>query len=165
MKKGYQNQHSFILVHLIPPHAVGDDDRSSKRRAGTPNTVAPHDRGIGSNIGWKRDGYGHQLDGQTQTRFGRLRRRHPCTKIGSKAELNQVAGFTEIRRMVGALGLTQSVRDQACQLFRTAQDEGLLRGRSIEAVASASLYAVCRLIEHPWKFEDIATVSKIGGAQ
>jgi len=37
-----------------------------------------------------------------------------------------------------------SVRDQACQLFRSAQNENLLRGRSIEAIAAASVYGACR---------------------
>jgi len=36
------------------------------------------------------------------------------------------------------------VRDQACQLFRSAQNENLLRGRSIEAIAAASVYGACR---------------------
>lgn len=131
------------------------------RRAGTPNTVARHDRGIGSRIGRQRDGYGQQLDGDTQERLSRLRRRNSRAKIGSKAERNQVAGFTEIRRLVGAFGFTERVRDQACQLFRTAQSAGFLIGRSIEAVTSACLYAVCRLNEHPRTFQDVASLSKI----
>jgi transcription initiation factor TFIIB len=42
------------------------------------------------------------------------------------------------------LELSDSVRDQACQLFRSAQNEDLLRGRSIEAIAAASVYGACR---------------------
>jgi transcription initiation factor TFIIB len=34
--------------------------------------------------------------------------------------------------------------DQACQLFRSAQREALLYGRSIEAIAAASVYGACR---------------------
>jgi transcription initiation factor TFIIB len=63
--------------------------------------------------------------------------------------------------MTAALGLPTSVRDQACQLFRTAQDLDLLRGRSIEAIASGCLYAICRINEHRRSFEAIARVSKI----
>ncbi len=49
-----------------------------------------------------------------------------------------------MRRLASALELSDSVRDQACQLFRSAQNEDLLRGRPIEAVAAASVYRACR---------------------
>ncbi|QLD90802.1 transcription initiation factor IIB family protein [Natronomonas salina] len=139
-----------------------DDDRTGKRRTGSPNTVARHDRGIGTEIGWDRDSNGRQLDYSTRRRLSRLRREHRRAKVGSKADNNRIAGFVDIRRIISALGLSRSVRDQACQLFRTAQDEGLLCGRSIEAMASACVYAVCRLNEQPRTFDDIATVSKLG---
>jgi transcription initiation factor TFIIB len=138
-----------------------EDETSDSRRVGAPNTVARHDRGIGAKIGRDRDGNGRKLDGSKKTQLGRLRRENRRAKIGSKAERNRITGFTEIRRMVAALGLEQSVRDQACQLFRTAQDRGLLRGRSIEAIAAACVYAVCRLNEHPRTFEELETLSKV----
>jgi transcription initiation factor TFIIB len=131
------------------------------RRVGAPNTIARHDRGIGTNIGRKQDSRGRELKGRKRRQLHRLRREHTRAKVGSKADRNRITGFTEIRRMTAALGLPTSVRDQACQLFRTAQDSGLLRGRSIEAIASGCLYAVCRLNEHPRSFEAIARVSKI----
>ena len=139
-----------------------DDDREDRRRVGAPNTVARHDRGIGTEIGHKRDGRGRELDGAKRTQLARLRREHRRAKVGSKAQRNRIMGFSEIRRMIGALGLETSLRDQACQLFRTAQDEGLLRGRSIEGIASACVYAVCRLNEYPRTFEELETLSKVG---
>lgn len=135
------------------------------RRVGAPNTVSRHDRGIGTEIGRKQDFRGRKLDGDKRRQLNRLRREHNRAKIGSKADHNRIAGFTEIRRMTAALGLPESVRDQACHLFRSAQDAGLLVGRSIEAVASGSLFAVCRLNEHPRSFEAIARVSKISKAR
>ena len=138
-----------------------DDDQTSKRRAGSPNTVARHDRGIGTEIGWDRDSKGRQLDRRKQRQLFRLRREHKRARVGSKAKKNQIAGFGEIRRMTSALGLSKSIRDQACQLYRTAQGADLLQGRSIEAIASACVYAVCRLNEQPRTLRDIAGVSKL----
>ncbi|MFQ3318095.1 MAG: transcription initiation factor TFIIB [Natronomonas sp.] len=141
-----------------------ENDRSG-RRVGAPNTVARHDRGIGTEIGGKHDGNGRKLDGRKRRQLHRLRREHTRAKVGSKADQNRITGFTELRRMTAALGLSVSTRDQACQLFRTAQDTDLLRGRSIEAIASACLYAVCRLNEQPRSFEAIAKVSKVTAAR
>jgi transcription initiation factor TFIIB len=137
------------------------DSKRGGRRVGAPNTVARHDRGIGTEIGRKEDYRGRELGGQKRRQLNRLRREHTRAKIGSKADQNRISGFTEIRRMVAALGLSESSRDQACRLFRSAQDAGLLVGRSIEAVASGCLYAVCRLNEHPRSFDAIARVSKV----
>jgi len=138
-----------------------DEDETTQRRTGAPNTVARHDRGIGSEIGRKQDSQGRTLSGKKRRHLGRLRREHTRAKIGSKADRNLLSGFVEIRRMTAALGFTESLRNQACQLFRTAQSEDVLRGRSIEAIASGCLYAACRLNEHPRTFEEIATVSKL----
>ena len=49
-----------------------------------------------------------------------------------------------MRRIASGLGLAQSLRNQACQLFRSAQAESLLRGRSIESMAAASVFVACR---------------------
>lgn len=55
-----------------------------------------------------------------------------------------VESGTEIHRIACALDLPESIRDQACALYRSATSEDLLRGRSIEAVAAAGVYAACR---------------------
>jgi transcription initiation factor TFIIB len=118
--------------------ADGSDDRNPER-TGAPLTRSRHDRGLSTEIGRST-----RLKGRKRRKFARLRRQHKRATISSKAERNQVYGFTEIRRLVGALGLPRSVRDQACALFDSAQGEGLLRGRTIEGFAAAAVYAVCR---------------------
>ena len=73
-----------------------------------------------------------------------MRREQSRGRWRSKAERNLAHGLGEVRRLASALELSDSVRDQACQLFRSAQNEDLLRGRSIEAIAAASVYGACR---------------------
>jgi transcription initiation factor TFIIB len=144
-----------------PQYCKADENASERRRTGAPNTVARHDHGIGSEIGWKKDSEGRTIGGKKRRQLGRLRREHTRAKIGSKANRNLLSGLVEIRRMTSALGFSESLRNQACQLFRTAQNEDVLRGRSIETIASGSVYAVCRLNEYPRTFEEIARVSKL----
>ena len=138
-----------------------DDDTKHKKRTGAPNTVARHDRGIGSEIGYGFDAIIEGSSSRKRRQLSRLRREHTRAKVGSKAQRNRILGLAEIRRMIGALGLNTSLRDQASRLFRTAQDDGLFRGRSIEAFASACLYAACRIDGHPRTFDEIAAVSKV----
>ena len=72
--------------------------------------------------------------------------------------------FKEIRWLTSALRLSKSIREQSCQLFRTAQDQGLLRGRSIEAITAGSVYAVCRINEYPRAFGDLEAVAVVSRA-
>jgi transcription initiation factor TFIIB len=115
------------------------DDDTNPERTGAPLTRSRHDSGLSTEIGRST-----RLKGRKRRRMARLRRQHNRTKIGSKAERNQVYGFTEIRRLVSALGLSDHIRDRSCVLFESAQDEDLLRGRSLEGFAAAAVYATCR---------------------
>ncbi|MCO8242520.1 MULTISPECIES: transcription initiation factor IIB family protein [unclassified Haladaptatus] len=119
-----------------------DDDDTDRKRTGAPLTRSRHDRGLTTEIGYKNSSV--RLTGRKRRRVMRMRRQHNRARISSKAERNRVYGFTEIRRLVGALQLSANIRDRACVLFESAQGEDLLRGRSIEGFASAAVYATCR---------------------
>jgi len=138
-----------------------DNEAEGKKRTGALNTVTRHDRGIGSEIGYDSDATTVVSSSRKRRQLARLRRERTRAKVGSKAQRNRILGLAEIRRMIGALELNTSLRDQASRLFRTAQDDSLFHGRSIEAFASACLYAACRIDGHPRTFDEIAAVSKV----
>jgi transcription initiation factor TFIIB len=73
-----------------------------------------------------------------------MRREQTRGRWRSKAEQNLAHGLGEVRRLASALDLSDTLRDQACQLFWSAQNQDLLRGRSIEAITAASVYGACR---------------------
>ena len=131
------------------------DDETERERTGAPLTRSRHDRGLSTEIGRST-----RLKGRKRRRVARMRRQHNRTKIGSKAERNQVYGFTEIRRLVGALGLSDHIRDRACVLFESAQDEDLLRGRSLEGFAAAAVYATCRTSDVSRTVEEVVADAK-----
>ncbi len=115
------------------------DDDTNPERCGAPLTRSRHDRGLSTEIGRST-----RLKGRKRRRVARMRRQHRRARIGSKRDRNQVYGFTEIRRLTGRLELPESLQERACVLFESAQEEDLLRGRSIEGFAAAAVYAVCR---------------------
>jgi transcription initiation factor TFIIB len=136
-------------------------DAAERERTGAPLTTARHDRGLSTKIGRKTDANGTSLPGHKRRRLARLRRQHSRGRYRSKAERNLARGLGEVRRLASALECSESLRDQACQLFRTAQNEDLLRGRSIEAVAAASVYGACRCNGRAQLLEDIVAVAKV----
>ena len=131
-----------------------DGDR--RERTGAPLTRSRHDRGLSTEIGRG----GQRLTGRKRRLLARLRRQHNRARIPTKAERNQVYGFTEIRRIAEALSLPESTRDAACMLFERAQGEDLLRGRSIEGFAAASVYAACRIASLSRTVEEVAAVAR-----
>lgn len=90
-----------------------------------------------------------------------MRREHSRSRFQSKAERNLAYGFGEIRRLTSVLELATTLRDQACALFRSAQNHDLLRGRSIEAMAAASVYGACRCNGLSRTLDEIAPVARI----
>ena len=90
-----------------------------------------------------------------------MRREQSRGRFQSKAERNLAHGLSEVRRIVSRLELSKSIRDQACQLFRSAQTEDLLRGRSIEAMAAASVYGACRCNGRPRMLDDVTESARV----
>jgi transcription initiation factor TFIIB len=136
------------------------DDDSNPERTGAPLTRSRHDRGLSTEIGNST-----RVKGRKRRRLARMRRQHKRAQTPSKADRNQVYGFTEIRRVVSDLSLPRSVRDQACALFDSAQSEGLLRGRSIEGFSAAAVYAVCRTNGLSRTLAEVEDVSRCNQAE
>jgi transcription initiation factor TFIIB len=116
-----------------------EDDETDRARAGAPLTRSRHDRGLSTEIGRST-----RLKGRKRRQLARLRREHRRAQVSSKRERNKIYAFTEIRRIIGALGLSETIRDRSCVLFESAQNEDLLQGRSLEGFAAAAVYATCR---------------------
>ncbi|WP_324759510.1 transcription initiation factor IIB [Haloarcula sp. GH36] len=135
---------SYYLDHGATAWTDSEADRSGER-TGPPSTATRHDRGISSEIGRAVDSRGTQLSGKKRRQLSRLRRQHSRGRWGSKAERNLTHGLVDIARLTAALDLPHSLREQASALFRRAQGEDLLRGRSIEGMAAGCVYACCRL--------------------
>ncbi|PSP38454.1 transcription initiation factor IIB [Halobacteriales archaeon QH_7_65_31] len=128
---------------------------------GAPLTAARHDRGVSTEIGRGTDAKENELSGQKRQQLARRRREQSRGRWRSKAERNLVHGLGEVRRLASALELSNSVRDQACQLFRSAQNEDLLRGRSIKAIAAASVYGAYRCNGLSRLVDDVSEMARV----
>jgi transcription initiation factor TFIIB len=131
------------------------DDDTDPRRTGAPLTRSRHDRGLSTRIGRSS-----RVKGRKRRQFARMRRQHTRARISTKRERNQVYAFTEIRRLTSVLSLPERVRDHACSLFRSAQSEDLLPGRSLEGFAAASVYAACRVAGVARTVDEVANAAK-----
>ena len=137
-------------------------EKDSKSRVGAPTTKMMHDDGLSTNIGWQdKDAYGNTLSSSQREKMQRLRTWNERFRTRDSKERNLKQALGEIDRMASALGLPEDVRETASVIYRRALDEDLLPGRSIEGVATASLYAAARQAGTPRSLDEIDAVSRV----
>ncbi|WP_135535113.1 MULTISPECIES: transcription initiation factor IIB family protein [Halostella] len=142
--------------------AFNSSDRDEKSRVGAPTTKMMHDEGLSTNIGWQnKDAYGNSLSSRQRKKMQRLRTWNERFRTRDSQDRNLKQALGEIDRMASALGLPKSVRETASVIYRRALEENLLPGRSIEGVATASLYTAARQAGTPRSLDEIATVSRV----
>jgi transcription initiation factor TFIIB len=121
-----------------------------------------HDKGLTTHIDWRnKDAYGRSLSAEKRAQMNRLRKWQKRTRTKDAGEPNLQFALGEIDRMASALGVPRSVREIASVIYRRSLTDDLIRGRSIEGVATGALYAACRKEEIPRSLEEVSQVSRI----
>ncbi|AGB31994.1 Transcription factor TFIIB cyclin-related protein [Natrinema pellirubrum DSM 15624] len=139
-----------------------DDDGDDRCRVGAPVTARKHDKGLSTTIGWQdEDAYGNRISGRKRRQLQRLRTWNERFTSKNARERNLKQALGEIERMASALGLPEPCRETAGVIYRRAVEEELLPGRSIEAMATACLYAAARQQGTPRTLVAFASVSRV----
>ena len=142
--------------------AFDSAEKDEKSRVGAPTTNMMHDKGLSTNIDWRdQDAYGNSLSSRQRQKMQRLRTWNERFRTRDSKERNLKQALGEIDRMASALGLPENVRETASVIYRRALDENLLPGRSIEGVATASLYAAARQAGVPRSLDEVSGVSRV----
>jgi len=142
--------------------AFDHDQRMKRSRVGAPMTFTIHDKGLSTMIDWRnRDAYGKSISSKNRAQLYRLRKWQRRIRVSNATERNLAFALSEMDRMASALGLPRNVRETAAVIYRKAVDKNLIRGRSIEGVAAAALYAACRQCSVPRTLDEIAEVSRV----
>ncbi|TKX77971.1 transcription initiation factor IIB [Halorubrum sp. SD626R] len=142
--------------------AFNHSERQEKSRVGAPTTKTMHDKGLTTTIDWKdKDAYGRSISSKKRSQMHRLRKWQERIRTKDAGERNLQFALSEIDRMASALGVPRSVREVASVIYRRALNEDLIRGRSIEGVSTAALYAACRQEGIPRSLDEVADVSRV----
>lgn len=151
-----------VIDHGPEWRAFDSKEKDQKSRVGSPTTKLMHDDGLSTNIGWQnKDAYGRSLSASQRQKMQRLRTWNERFRTKDHQERNLKQALAEIERMGSALGLGESVRETASMIYRRALEDDLLPGRSIEGVATASLYAAGRKAGVPRSIDEMVAVSRV----
>ena len=142
--------------------AFTQSERDDKSRVGAPTTQAMHDKGLTTMIDWKnQDAYGRSRSSKKRNQSQRRRKWQERIRTKDAGERNLQFALSEIDRMASALGVPRPVREIASVMYRRALTEDLIRGRSIEGISTAVLYAACRQEEIPRSLNEMTNVARV----
>jgi len=140
--------------------AFDAEQQGARARAGAPLQFAKPNKGLSTEIDLYRDIRGVRLPQKRQAQLYRMRKWHKKASIASSSERNYLIALPELNRVVSYLGLPANVRENAALLYRKCVQNNLIRGRPIETVVQAVIYAASRKAGMPRTLEEI---SKIAG--
>lgn len=140
-----------------------DDEEESSSRVGPPSDVSVHDNNLTTTIDWKdTDAKGNSISSDKKNQLNRLRKWQKRIRVADAEERNLKFALSEIDRMGSALGVPRSVRETASVVYRSALNNDLIRGRSIEGASTAAIYIACRQEGIPRSLEEVSAVSRVG---
>jgi transcription initiation factor TFIIB len=143
--------------------AFTQEEKESRSRVGIPTSYSVHDKGLSTSIDRiDRDAFGRKLPLSTRLQMWRLRKWQIRSRVHSSIDRNLAQAMTELDRLSSKVSAPSAVKEKAALIYRKALDEGLVRGRSIAAIAAASLYAACRITGTPRSLREIAEASLVG---
>ncbi len=142
--------------------AFDAQQRAERARAGAPLKYMSPNKGLSTVIDqYNRDARGGKIAPKQQAQIYRMRKWHKRTSISNSVERNLAIALTELNRVASHLGLSSDIRESAALMYRKAVESGLIRGRQIETVVSAVIYAICRMQGFPRTLDEIASVAEI----
>lgn len=152
--------------HLIdqgPEWRNFDSGQDSKSRTGAPMSVTMHDKGLSTDMDWlNKDSYGRNIPTKNRAQLYRLRKWQRRIRVSSATERNLSFALGELERISSEMELPKHVRETSAVIYRKAVKKNLIRGRSIEGVIAATLYAACRQCQVPRTLDEIAATSRVG---
>ena len=142
--------------------AFTQEEKESRSRVGVPTSFSVHDKGLSTAISQvDRDAFGRKLPLSTRLQMWRLRKWQIRSRVHSSIDRNLAQAMAELDRLSDKVHVPSAVKERAAVIYRKALDRGLVRGRSIAAIAAAALYAACRVTQTPRTLREIAEASLV----
>ena len=142
--------------------AFTQEEKTSRSRVGMPTSYSIHDKGLSTTISQvDRDAFGRKLPISTRLQMWRLRKWQIRSRVHSSIDRNLAQAMAELERLSNKVSISPPIKEKAAVIYRRALDKTLVRGRSINAIAAAALYAACRKSGSPRTLREISEASLV----
>lgn len=142
--------------------AYTPEEKARRTRVGGPVSYSRPHMGIDIQVGPYREGGGRKIKGLSKRLEAlRLQRGMKVGRAVGSLEKNINQALSVIDDITAKMSLPLGVKEEAAKIYREAAQKGLTRGRSIESMVAAALYAACRRHKIPCTLEEITSYLKI----
>ena len=133
------------------------EDGGNKSRTGDKTSLLIHDMGLSTIIGkTNQDVTGKSISIQMKYSFVRLRQQNSRIQKSKSTDKNFIQAFSEMKNLKTKLALSDSIIETAAYRYRKIVEKGIIRGRTIKAMAGACVYFACRNAEISRSLTDIS---------
>lgn len=139
--------------------AYTHEEKEARSRVGSPITLLQYDKGLSTTFKPHENASGGRLSSKTRFKMRRLRQWNIRLRIRSSIARNLSQAMMELNNLADKLHIPKAVREEAALIYRKSLNNGLVRGRSIAAIAAASLYAACRISGTPRSLDEMVEAS------
>lgn len=138
-------------------------EQEGRARTGAPISLRLHDKGLSTDIDWRNTDFsGRVISGKNRSQLYRMRKWQNRARVNSSRERNLQKALPEISRIGTQLSLGSSHLEEASAIYRRAVAADMIRGRSIDALVAASVYAVCCINKLGRTIEEVCQHSRVG---
>jgi len=138
--------------------AFDSEELEKTARTGAPLTKTRHDKGIGTEIGKSQAELFRVSSGKRGQYF---RIKNWQKRLVSSKDRNFGYAMSELERIASALNLPKNLQEEIGTMYEKALEEGLVKGRSIEAVIGSLVYALSREYGSPRLMSEICEVAGV----
>lgn len=125
-----------VLINTGPEWRAFDNEQRQKKTRASPSKSTIY-KGTSFDVPW-------DSDPETKTTLGRMKRQHNRSSIKTSYERNIKVAVPELDKITSKLNLTGYPKEKAYQIYLKALEKNIVKGRSINGIAAASVYATVR---------------------
>ena len=124
---------------------------------GSKSSLRFHDMGLATIIGkFNHDSTGKPIDYKMRPAMKRMRLWDTRSHTKNSSERNLRTALSEMEKLKEKLSLSDALIERSAYIYRKAARAQLVRGRSINGIAGACVYAACREMDVSRTIEDIS---------
>jgi transcription initiation factor TFIIB len=151
------------IAETRPEWSVYGTNELYSSRVGMPISLAIHDLGLSTVIGKNNKDFSGKtiVDASTRVVIERIRTWDYRTQTRSSKGQSLKYAFRQLNSLKEKLALPSPVLEKAAYIYRKAQQNDIIRGRTRTGAMGACVYIACREAIIPRAFDEVAEVSNI----
>lgn len=154
-----------VLEESVVLHAKSrvftKEDYQKRSRTGMPSSLRIPDKGLSTEMNSRKDSSGKRLSSSAKQKYRRLKMWDSRIKSKSSSQRNLAKALIKMDSLREKLSLSDIVVEEAAYIFRKAHSLHLSKGRGIQLLTAASIYAACRASGVPRNLTIIAQKANV----